>query len=1063
MNISGFFVNRPIFASVLSVLIFIAGAIAMLVLPISEYPEVSPPSIVVSAQFPGANPAIIAETVSTPLEEQINGVENMLYMNSLASSDGVMQLRVTFAIGTDPDLAQQLVQNRVQQALPRLPEVTRDLGVTVTKSSPDLTMVVHLRSPKGSYDMLYLRNFGTLSVRDELAKIQGAGQVLLFGSGDYAMRVWLNPNRIAELDLTASEVVSAIRGQNLQVAAGVIGGPPYDDGVQIQSPVNVRGRLQNKEEFEQIIIKRDDSGTITRLSDVARVELDAQNYALRSLLNNEQAVALPVFASPGANALDIAKDVRDTMERLKKTFPDDVDYSIVYDTTVFVSDSIDAVMKTLLEAILLVVLVVIIFLQTWRASIIPLLAVPVSIVGTFAFMYVFGFSINVLSLFGLILAIGIVVDDAIVVVENVERNVANGKSPKDATIQAMKEVTGPIVATSLVLGAVFVPIAFVSGLTGQFYKQFALTIAIATFISTINSLTLSPALSALLLKPGHQQNDWLTKLFNFLFGWFFKLFNVGFGKSQNGYVKAVGLFTTRKTIMMLIFGGFVYLTGHTFTSVPEGFVPAQDKGYLISFAQLPPGATLERTEEVLREMGDIALQQEGVANAVQFPGLSVNGFVNSPASGIVFVTLDNFSERTAPHLNGFAIAGALQQKFNSIEQAFVAIFPAPPVRGLGNTGGFKLQVQDRNDLGYEALDDAVQQVLGKAYADPALTRVYTNYNISYPQLFANLDRTKAERLGISVEEVFRTMQVYLGSRFVNDFNQFGRTYQVIAQADKEFRSEPDDILALQSRNLDGQMIPLGSVLEVEETFGPEIASRYNAYRSADINGDAAPGYSSGQAQDAIVKILDETLPPGIDYEWTELTYQQILAGNTAVFIFPLCLFLVFLVLAAQYESLTLPLAVILIVPMAILSAMLGIKYTGGDNNIFTQISLFVLAGLASKNAILIVEFARELEREGRSIVEAAVEASSLRLRPILMTSIAFIMGVLPLVVSQGAGAEMRQTIGVAVFYGMIGVTVFGLIFTPVFYVLLRKLEVGLKKKHDQDDAVLKPSNIDGAK
>ncbi|MCG8492024.1 MAG: efflux RND transporter permease subunit [Sneathiellales bacterium] len=1039
MNIAEYFVNRPILASVLSILIFLAGLIAITRLPISEYPEVSPPSVVVNAQFPGANPAVVAETVAAPLEEQINGVENMLYMNSLASSDGSLQLRVTFAIGTDPDLAQQLVQNRVSQALPRLPEVTRSLGVTVTKSSPDLTMVIHLRSPDNSYDMLYLRNYATLNVKDELAKIQGIGDVGLFGSGDYAMRIWLNPNLVAERGLTSSEVIAAIRRQNVQVAAGVIGGPPYNTDVQVQMPVNVQGRLSSPEEFEKIIIKRGENGAITRLSDVARVELDAQTYSLRSLLNNQQAVAIPVFASPGANALDISSNVRKTMARLKESMPSGVDYSIVYDPTVFVSDSIKAVIKTLLEAVALVVLVVIVFLQTWRASIIPLLAVPVSIVGTFAFMYLFGFSINVLSLFGLILAIGIVVDDAIVVVENVERNVEEGKTPLEATVQAMKEVTGPIIATSLVLVGVFVPIAFVSGLTGQFYLQFALTIAIATVISTINSLTLSPAMAALLLKPKREQKDWLTRLLNLILGRFFGLFNRGFSKSQNGYAGAVKVFAGRKLIMMVLFGGLVALTGHMFNIIPKGFVPAQDKGYLISFAQLPPGATLERTEKVMRDMTDIALKQEGVTGAVQFPGLSVNGFVNSPASGIVFVTLDDFSERTEPHLNGFAIAQQLQMKYAAIDEAFVAIFPAPPVRGLGNTGGFKLQIQDRADQGYETLSNVVQEVLQKARAAPELRSVYSNYNISYPQLFANIDRTKAEQLGVSVEEIFTTLQTNLGSIYVNDFNLFGRTYQVVAQADKEFRSDPSDILNLQVRNLDGRMIPLGAMLNVEETFGPEIASRYNAFRAADINGDAAPGFSSVQAQDAITKILEETLPPGIDFSWTELTYQQILAGNTAIYIFPLCLLLVFLVLAAQYESLTLPLAIILIVPMAILSAMVGIYISGGDNNIFTQISLFVLAGLSSKNAILIVEFARELENKGKGIVEAAVEASRLRLRPILMTSIAFIMGVLPLVLSQGAGAEMRQAIGYAVFYGMIGVTFFGLLFTPVFYVLLRSL------------------------
>ena len=1054
MNISEYFVDRPIFASVLSLLVFIAGGIAIFALPISEYPEVSPPSIVVSANFPGANPAVISETVSTPLEEQINGVENMLYMNSLASTDGRMSLTVTFAIGTDVDLAQQLVQNRVQQALPRLPEVTRQLGVTVVKSSPDLTMVVHLRSPDDSYDMLYLRNYGTINVKDEIAKVEGVGQVRLFGSGDYAMRVWLNPNKIAERGMTANEVTDAIRGQNVQVAAGVIGGPPYEDSVQVQLPVNVQGRLQSVEEFEEIIIKRDDNGVVTRLKDVARVELGAQSYALRSMLNNQQAVAIPIFASPGSNALDISKNVRKTMKRLKENMPEGVDYSIVYDPTIFVKDSIKSVVKTLFEAVALVVLVVIIFLQNWRASIIPLLAVPVSIVGTFAFMYMLGFSINVLSLFGLILAIGIVVDDAIVVVENVERNIDEGKNPRDATIQAMKEVTGPIIATSLVLAGVFIPIAFISGLTGQFYQQFALTIAIATFISTFNSLTLSPAMAALLLKSKDAPKDGLTKSMDFIFGWFFNGFNKFFGKFQGIYGDGVCKFITRRLVMMSIFYvSLVIATGASFGLVPQGFVPAQDKKYLIAIAQLPPGATLERTESVMRQMGDIVEKQPGVEAAVQFPGLSINGFVNSPSAGVVFVPLDDFSKRGSPELSAFAITQSLQKQFGTIEDAFVAVFPPPPVRGLGTSGGFKLQIQDRTDEGYAALNEAVQAVVGKAMQDPALAfPILTNYNINMPQLFVDVDRTKAQQLGVPINDIFRTMQIYLGSLYINDFNQFGRTYQVVAQADGQFRSTPDDIKALKTRNVNGDMIPLGSLVRIEETFGPDTAMRYNGFRSADISGNPAPGYSSGQAQDAIIKILDETLPQGMEFEWTELTYQQILAGNTAMFIFPLCILLVFLVLAAQYESLSLPLAVILIVPMAILSAVIGIWFfgyffgMGGDNNIFTQISLFVLAGLACKNAILIVEFAHDLEKKGYGIAEAAMESARLRLRPILMTSIAFIMGVLPLVVSHGAGAEMRQAIGIAVFCGMIGLTIFGLIFTPMFYVVLRKLEDLLKGK-----------------
>ena len=1045
MIVSGNFIDRPIFAGVISFLIFLMGAIAVFQLPVSEYPEVAPPSVQVTANFPGANPAVIAETVATPLEEQINGVENLLYMNSLASTDGTLSLTVTFAIGTDIDLAQQLVQNRVSQALPRLPEVTRQLGVTVVKSAPDLTMVVHLTSPNDRYDVLYLQNYGVLNIKDQLGKIPGVGQVWLFGSGDYAMRIWLNPNRIAERELTATEVIEAIRSQNVQVAAGMIGGPPYDEGTELQLPINVQGRLSSPEEFEQIIIKHDENGVITRLSDVARVELAAQTYALRSLLNNKQAVAIPIFSTPDANALELSKNVRKTMAELKKNFPEGIDYTIVYDPTVFVQHSIDAVIHTLIEAVLLVVLVVIVFLQTWRASIIPLLAVPVSIVGTFAIMLLLGFSINVLSLFGLILAVGIVVDDAIVVVENVERNIEEGKEPHAATVQAMKEVTGPIIATSLVIAGVFIPIAFISGLTGMFYKQFALTIVIATFISTINSLTLSPAMSALLLKPRDEQKDALTRMMDFLFGWFFKGFNKVFGISQKYYTKSVGVFGRRKIIMMILFAILVGATYKSFNLVPSGFVPPQDKQYLISFAVLPSGATLERTETVIRKMGEIALQEEGVQNAVQFPGLSVNGFINSSSGGIVFITLDDFEERKSHELSAGAIAGRLQQKFGAIEEAFVAIFPPPPVMGLGTLGGFKLQIQDRGDMGYQALDNVVKEVTGKAYADPALMGVFSSYNVNVPQLYADLDRTRAQMLGVPIDEVFRTMQVYLGSMYVNDFNQFGRTYQVIAQADKEFRSKPQDILRLQTRNVQGKMVPLGAVMDVKETFGPETASRYNAFRAADLNGNPAPGYSSGQAQAAITKILNETLPQGFSFEWTELTYQQILAGNTAVYIFPLCIFFVFLVLAAQYESLTQPLAVIMIVPMGILFALLGIYFMGGDNNIFSQISLFVLAGLACKNAILIVEFAHHLEKEGdKSILDAAVEACRLRLRPILMTSFAFIMGVLPLVLSHGAGAEMRQAIGIAVFYGMIGVTFMGLIFTPVFYVVLRSIEEKFK-------------------
>jgi multidrug efflux pump len=1049
VNLSRFFIDRPIFAGVISIVIFLGGLIAMLALPISEYPEVVPPSIVVKAMFPGANPKVIAETVATPLEEQINGTQNMLYMFSQAASDGTLTLTITFKLGTDPDLAQQEIQNRVNQALPRLPEVTRALGVTTVKSSPDLTMVVHLNSPDGRYDQLYLRNYAVLNVKDRLAKIEGVGSVQLFGSGDYAMRIWLNPEKVAELGLTADEVVNAIRRQNVQVSAGVINGPPYSSSGSLQLPITAEGRLSDPDQFNQIIIKQA-GGVVTRLKDVARVEIDASAYGLRSLLDGKQAVAIPIFQAPGSNAIQISDNVRAAMEELKANFPQGVSYSIVYDPTVFVRDSIKAVVETLFEAILLVVLVVIVFLQTWRASIIPLLAVPISIVGTFAFMLAFGFSINALSLFGLVLAIGIVVDDAIVVVENVERNIETGLSPRDATLKAMTEVTGPIIAIALVLCAVFVPIAFISGLTGEFYRQFALTIAFSTVISAFTSLTLSPALAATLLKAHDAPKDGLTRGMDKVFGGFFRGFNRFFRAGSDRYAGGVTGILGRKSLAIFVYVALLGLTYVGFNLVPPGFVPVQDKQYLVSFAQLPEGATLDRTETVIREMTAIALREPGVANAVAFPGLSINGFINSPSAGIVFVTLKPFAERQSADLSGIAISQKLQTKFAGLRKAIIAVFPPPPVQGLGSIGGFKLQVEDRTDQGYDALDRVMKDVQAKAAKVPALAGVFSSYNVGVPQLFADLDRTKAQQLGVDAQDVFDAMQIYLGSIYVNDFNKFGRTYQVIAQADTQFRSRPDDILRLKTRNAAGEMVPLGAFLRVSETTGPDSAMRYNGYRSADLNGAPAPGFSTGQAQAAMVKLLSETLPKGMTYEWTDLTYQQILAGNTALLIFPICVLLVFLVLAAQYESLFLPLAIILIVPLCLFSAITGVWLTGGDNNLFTQIGLFVLIALACKNAILIVEFARELEIRGTATVEAAIQAARLRLRPILMTSFAFIMGVVPLVFTSGAGAEMRHAMGIAVFFGMLGVTFFGLFLTPMFYVLMREIEkrvTGTQKVH----------------
>ena len=1039
MNLSKFFIDRPIFAGVLSLLILIAGLVALRGLPISEYPEVVPPSVVVRAQYPGANPKVIAETVATPLEESINGVEGMLYMGSQATTDGVMTLTVTFKLGTDPDKAQQLVQNRVSQAEPRLPEEVRRLGVTTVKSSPDITMVVHLVSPNDRYDINYLRNYAVLNVKDRLARIEGVGQVQIFGGGDYAMRVWLDPQKVAQRGLSAGDVVAAIRGQNVQAAAGVVGASPGLPGVDLQLSVNAQGRLQTEEEFGDIIIKSGTDGAVTRLRDVARLEMGAADYSLRSLLNNQPAVGMGVFQAPGSNALEISAQVRATMAELQQHMPEGVEYRIAYDPTQFVRASIDSVITTLLEAIALVVLVVILFLQTWRASIIPLLAVPVSVVGTFAVLHLLGFSINALSLFGLVLAIGIVVDDAIVVVENVERNIEAGLTPREATYRAMREVSGPIIAIALVLVAVFVPLAFISGLTGQFYKQFAVTIAISTVISAINSLTLSPALAALLLKGHHEPKDALTRGMDRVFGGFFRAFNRVFHRGSEAYSGGVRRVVGRKALMMALYLALAALTVGLFKAVPSGFVPAQDKQYLIGFAQLPDGATLDRTDEVIQRMGEITKQNPNVEDAIAFPGLSINGFTNSSNAGIVFATLKPFAERKNADQSGAAVAGQLNQAYGAIQDAFVVMFPPPPVAGLGTTGGFKLQLEDKASLGYEAMDAAVKAFMAKAYQTPELAGMFTSWQVNVPQLYADIDRTKARQLGVPVTEIFDTMQIYLGSLYVNDFNQFGRTYSVRAQADAPYRARAEDIGLLKVRSTSGEMIPLSALLKVDSTFGPERAMRYNGYLAADINGGPAPGFSSGQAQAAIERIAAETLPSGIGFEWTELTYQEILAGNSALWVFPLAILLVFLVLAAQYESLTLPLSIILIVPMGLLAAMTGVWLDGGDNNVFTQIGLIVLVGLSAKNAILIVEFARELEFAGRTPIQAAIEASRLRLRPILMTSLAFVMGVLPLVLATGAGAEMRSAMGVAVFAGMIGVTAFGLFLTPVFYVLLRQL------------------------
>ena len=1038
MNFSQFFIRRPIFAAVLSLLILIGGAISLFQLPISEYPEVVPPTVVVRANFPGANPKVIGETVASPLEQAIVGVEGMLYMSSQATADGQLTLTVTLALGTDLDKAQVQVQNRVTRTMPTLPTEVQRLGVTVDKASPDLTLVVHLTSPDNRYDMLYLSNYAALNVKDELARLDGVGDVRMFGMGNYSLRVWLDPDKVATRGLTASDVIAAIREQNRQVAAGALGAPPTDAGNSFQLSINTQGRLVSEEEFENIIVRSGDDGQITRLKDIARIELGSSQYALRSLLNNRPAVAIPVFQRPGSNAIEISDAVRKRMAELKQSFPQGIDYQIVYDPTVFVRGSIEAVVHTLLEAIVLVVVVVILFLQTWRASIIPLAAVPVSLIGTFAVMHLLGFSLNALSLFGLVLAIGIVVDDAIVVVENVERNIALGKSPVEATRQAMKEVTGPIIATALVLCAVFVPTAFISGLSGRFYQQFALTIAISTVISAFNSLTLSPALAAVLLKDHHAPRDRFSRaLDKLLGGWLFAPFNRLFERASHGYVGAVRRVLRGGSVALLVYAGLMGLTWLGFASTPTAFVPPQDKQYLVAFAQLPDAATLDRSETVIQRMSEIAGQNPGVESTVSFPGLSINGFTNSPNSGIVFATLKSFDERQDPALSATAIAADLNARFAGIQDARIAIFSPPPVRGLGTIGGFRVQVQDRGNLGYEELFRQVQNVIAKSRNVPELAGLFTSYQVNVPQVDAAIDREKAKTHGVAISDIFDTLQVYLGSLYANDFNRFGRTYQVNVQADQQFRLEPEQIGRLKVRNNRGEMVPLSTFVNVRDSAGPDRVMHYNGFLTAEISGAAAPGYSSGQAEAAMERLLREELPNGMSYEWTDLTYQQILAGNTALLVFPLCVLLAFLVLAAQYESWSLPLAVVLIVPTVLFSAISGVILSGGDNNIFTQIGLIVLVGLACKNAILIVEFAKELQESGLDRVRAVLEACRLRLRPILMTSIAFIMGVVPLVLSSGAGAEMRHAMGVAVFSGMLGVTFFGLLLTPLFYVLIR--------------------------
>lgn len=1037
MDFSRFFIDRPIFAAVLSILILVTGAIAIPLLPVSEYPNVVPPSVQVRAEYPGANPKVIAETVATPLEEAINGVENMVYMKSVAGSDGVLVTTVTFRPGTDPDQAQVQVQNRVAQAEARLPEDVRRQGVTTQKQSPTLTLVVHLVSPSGKYDSLYLSNYATLKVKDELARLPGVGQIQIFGAGEYAMRVWLDPNKVAARGLTASDVVKAMQEQNVQVSAGQLGAEPMPKDSDYLLSINAQGRLKDEEEFGKIILKSGDNGEIVRLRDVARIEMGSGSYALRSQLNNKDAVGIGIFQSPGANAIDLSDAVRAKMTELSARFPEGMTWRAPYDPTVFVRDSISAVVHTLLEAVVLVVLVVILFLQTWRASIIPLLAVPISVIGTFSILYLLGFSLNTLSLFGLVLAIGIVVDDAIVVVENVERNIEEGLAPREAAHQAMREVSGPIIAIALVLCAVFVPMAFLSGVTGQFYKQFAVTIAISTVISAINSLTLSPALAALLLKPHGAPKDLPSRLIDRLFGWIFRPFNRFFNASSHRYQSAVSKTLGRRGA---VFGVYVLLlcgAAFMFKAVPGGFIPTQDKLYLIAGVKMPEGASLSRTDAVIRKISAMGLSTDGVIDAVAFPGLNALQFTNTPNTGTVFFALKPLSERTR---TAAEINAEINAKISQIQEGFAFSIMPPPILGLGQGSGYSLYVQDRAGLGYGALQTAINTMSGAIMQTPGMGYPISSYQANVPQLDAHIDRDKAKAQGVSLDDLFSTLQVYLGSSYINDFNRFGRTWKVMAQADGQFRDSVEDIANLRTRNDKGEMVPIGSMLNITTTYGPDPVIRYNGYPAADLIGDADPRVlSSAQAMTELTAMSKNLLPNGMNIEWTDLSYQQSTQGNAALIVFPMSVLLAFLVLAALYESWTLPLAVILIVPMTMLSALFGVWLTGGDNNVFVQVGLVVLMGLACKNAILIVEFARELEMQGKGIIESALEACRLRLRPIVMTSIAFIAGTIPLILGHGAGAEVRGVTGITVFSGMLGVTLFGLFLTPVFYVALRKL------------------------
>ncbi|MCP1469524.1 hydrophobe/amphiphile efflux-1 (HAE1) family protein [Sphingobium sp. OAS761] len=1061
MRFSRFFIDRPIFAGVIAVIITVVGLLAYVGLPISQYPDVVPPTVTVSAQYPGASAETVAETVAAPIEQEINGVDDMLYMGSQSTGDGKTVITVTFKIGTDLDAAQVLVQNRVAVATPRLPEEVQRFGVVTRKSSPDFLMVVNLQSPDGSFDRNYLSNYALTQVKDRLARIEGVGDVQLFGARDFGMRIWIDPGRAAALNLTAGEILSALRAQNVQVSSGALGQPPYDTGSAYQVGVEMQGRLADPEQFADIVVRTDADGRQVRVRDVARVELGAQDYNINTYLSGKPTVVLAVLQRPGSNALQAAQAVRAEMDSLATKFPRGLEYSVIYNPTEFIGQSIDAVYETLFEAVILVVLVILVFLQNWRAAIIPILAIPVSLIGTAVMLAALGYSLNNLSLFGLVLAIGIVVDDAIVVVENVERYIEEGLSPLEAARTSMDEVSGALIAIVLVLCAVFVPTVFITGISGAFYRQFAVTISTATVISLLLSLTLSPALAAILLRhrsaPAQDARRW--KLWLHGAG---ERFNRGFERLSDGYSRLTHRLVVRPLRMMATYGALILATVAVFWVTPAGFVPQQDQGYFLAAAFLPPGSSLERTDEVTREIAQRLLPIKGIRGAVMFAGFHGPSRTAAPDSAAIYLPFDSFEERKKLGVTYASIMAEAQKAVAGYDKAMILLLPPPTINGIVPPGGYRMMVEDREGHSYTELAQAAGGLIAKGNQQKDMTQVYTLYNEATPRIFTDVDRRKAEMLGVPPQRVFEALQVYLGSSFVNDFNLLGRTFRVTAQADAPYRGTVADIANLKTRSDSGAMVPIGSVATFQDKTGPYRVVRYNLRRAIEVDGNTPPGYSSGQSLATMEKIADETLPEGYAHEWTGIAYQQVTAGNTAGIVFGMAVLFVFLVLAAQYESLALPLAIILIVPMCLFAAMLGVNIRGMDNNILTQIGLVVLIALAAKNAILVVEFARAAEIDrGMSPVEAAVYAARTRLRPILMTSFAFILGAVPLVIASGAGAELRQALGTAVFFGMAGVTGFGLLFTPTFYVVCRALADRLRRQRPtrggDDSPALQPA------